>query len=505
MKAALYTRVSTEEQAEYGFSLDAQKRRLYEYCNSNNIEIYNIYTDEGISGHSITKRVALQKLLKDAKAKLFDLVVVYKTDRLSRNLLDLLTIKKELDVYDIELRMSDESIDTTDDTGMTMFSIMGAFAELERKKITERMMTGKRQLIRSTKTKLKQGIIPYGYIYDDINKSYVVNDLYREQIIQIYEKYAHGESYSAILRWMRDNNINFGNTNKKVWHISDTIRIIKNPIYKGYAGISYSGMYRYSRAIKNEPILFKATNVEPIVSEELWDKCNSIASVLQKSFVKKRPKEMFIFSSVLYCADCGRKMRAHQSTYRVTREKTLITYYYYQCRGTTDSDASVEELKKNYWCVGIAKVESYFKNHIKQMIKVAGTSPSKQLVIDEKALLKRKDAISNEITSKLKQKETLLEKLVSETISDDDYKSMSNKLLTDIKSLQNELSGVNEQILGMEDKLTYTSNLKDKLKVLGNLIKMWDKISDNDKKFIIDSSISRINIFRDKVFEIEYK
>ena len=95
MRAALYIRVSTEEQAEHGYSLDAQKKRLIEYCNQKNYEIYKLYADEGISGASIEKRVSLIEMIKDAEQKKFDVVVVYKTDRLGRSTIDLLTIQKK--------------------------------------------------------------------------------------------------------------------------------------------------------------------------------------------------------------------------------------------------------------------------------------------------------------------------------------------------------------------------------------------------------------------------
>ena len=225
MKAALYTRVSTDEQVEKGFSLEAQKRRLIEFCNKNNYQIYKIYSDEGISGHSITKRKSLQEMLNDAKENKFDCVIVYKTDRLSRNLLDLLTIKKELDSADVELIMSDESVDTSDDTGMAMFSIMGAFAELERKKICERLMSGKRQKIRTTGIKPKQAIPPYGYLYDDINKRYIVDERYRKDIIKVYELYEAGSSYNQIAQYLVNNNIYFGRS-KTQWHPSDIPRTV---------------------------------------------------------------------------------------------------------------------------------------------------------------------------------------------------------------------------------------------------------------------------------------
>ena len=222
---------------------------------------------------------------------------------MSRNLLDLLTIKKELDAADVELIMSDESVDTSDDTGMAMFSIMGAFAELERKKISERLMSGKRQKIRTTGIKPKQAIPPYGYLYDDINKKYIVDERYRDDILKVYELFESGKSYNYIAQYMVDHNINFGRT-KTQWHASDIPRIIRNPVYKGWTGISYYNLIQTGLRLENEPILLKATNVEPLISEEYWDKVNKSAQTRSKYFVKKYPTDIFIFAGLVYCSDC---------------------------------------------------------------------------------------------------------------------------------------------------------------------------------------------------------
>ena len=87
MKVAIYTRVSSQEQALHGHSIHEQKRKLISFCEINDWEQYEVFTDAGFSGGS-TKRPALQNLFN--KLDQFDLVLVYKLDRLTRNVRDLL-------------------------------------------------------------------------------------------------------------------------------------------------------------------------------------------------------------------------------------------------------------------------------------------------------------------------------------------------------------------------------------------------------------------------------
>ena len=102
MRVALYTRVSTEDQAREGFSLEVQRNFLLQYANNFGWEVFcslsgkDVYMDDGYSGGNMD-RPALQRLLFDARNKQFDLVMVYKQDRLSRRLKDLLGLLEEID------------------------------------------------------------------------------------------------------------------------------------------------------------------------------------------------------------------------------------------------------------------------------------------------------------------------------------------------------------------------------------------------------------------------
>ena len=139
MKASIYIRVSTEDQAKEGYSLEVQREYLESFAKREKYEIFKVYCDDGISAYS-TRREALQQLLKDAKNKKFDFVLVYKIDRFSRNLKDLLNLVDELSSYGIGFKSATEPFDTTTSAGKLMFQQLGSFAEFERNRIAERVL-----------------------------------------------------------------------------------------------------------------------------------------------------------------------------------------------------------------------------------------------------------------------------------------------------------------------------------------------------------------------------
>jgi DNA invertase Pin-like site-specific DNA recombinase len=136
MLTALYIRVSTKDQTTLN-----QEIYLLDYCKRNNFEIYKIYKDEGISGTK-TSRAGLDLMLQDMRKKYFDCIVIYKLDRLGRSLQHLLQILEELKNKDVRLICSDMNIDTGTPQGKFFFSVVGAFAELEREIIRERIYAG---------------------------------------------------------------------------------------------------------------------------------------------------------------------------------------------------------------------------------------------------------------------------------------------------------------------------------------------------------------------------
>ena len=136
MKAAIYLRVSTTEQTTHN-----QELELKSYCEKEQFDIYEIYKDEGISG-SKTSRPALDKMLKDMREKKFDVVVVWKFDRLGRSTKHLLQVLEEMKNKDVRLIATSQNIDTNSPMGKLFFTILAGFAEMERELIRERILLG---------------------------------------------------------------------------------------------------------------------------------------------------------------------------------------------------------------------------------------------------------------------------------------------------------------------------------------------------------------------------
>lgn len=140
-KAAIYVRVSTEEQAKEGFSLAGQEQALKDHAKLLGYDIYKIYKDEGKSAKDM-HRPAMQQMLKDAEKRYFSAIIVYKLDRFSRSLKDLILTIEKLKEIDIDFVSVQDRIETASASGKLMFHIISSFAEFERDIISERTKFG---------------------------------------------------------------------------------------------------------------------------------------------------------------------------------------------------------------------------------------------------------------------------------------------------------------------------------------------------------------------------
>ena len=158
IKAVGYVRVSTEEQAREGLSLDAQEEKIRAYCTAKGWRLVRIYRDEGFSGKDLN-RPALQEMLRDLKANGIQAVVVAKLDRLTRSVRDLGYLIDDL--FDgVALASVEESLDTSGAGGRFVLNILGAVAQWERETISERT----RNTLRYKRERGEWvGRVPYGF------------------------------------------------------------------------------------------------------------------------------------------------------------------------------------------------------------------------------------------------------------------------------------------------------------------------------------------------------
>ncbi|MEK4826684.1 recombinase family protein [Niallia sp. FSL W8-0951] len=144
-RVAIYCRVSTEEQATEGYSISAQLQTLRQYTQLYGWEIAEEYVDEGISGKNISGRPAMQKLISDVEKDKFQAVLVWKISRLSRNMLDTLTLLDKFEDYGVKFISYSENFDTGSPIGRLVVQLMASIAEMERNTLAENVKLGMKQ------------------------------------------------------------------------------------------------------------------------------------------------------------------------------------------------------------------------------------------------------------------------------------------------------------------------------------------------------------------------
>lgn len=310
MLVGLYPRVSTQEQAENGYSIDEQIDRMTKYCEAMGWQIYKVYTDAGFSGASL-KRPALQQLIQDVKSKRVEKVLVYKLDRLSRSQKDTLYLIEDVFLKnDVDFVSMSEQLDTKTPFGKAMVGLLSVFAQLEREQIKERMMMGKLQ-------KAKRGLYhgsfesPIGYVYS--NKKLAVNDFEAMQIRLLFELYLEGKSPSEIANVLNDKG--YYNKHGK-WTRWSVRHAVENRLYIGdiqYQKKWYNGVH------------------EPIIDLETFEKAQRVLAKRRDDYNvnKNTGKPKSLFGGLIVCGCCG--ARYHKETNRSKQRGKTYEYVYYKC------------------------------------------------------------------------------------------------------------------------------------------------------------------------------
>ena len=180
-----YVRVSTLIQAEEGFSLEAQRRKIEAYCELHDLHLSEIIEDAGISGKSVNGRPGIQLVIDKVKSRKVDNVVVFKLDRLARNLKEACEISELMQKKGVALHSISEKIDTGSATGKLFYHILSAMNEWERGVISERTVTA--LSLKKSKGERISRFAPYGYKFNGDN---IVSVDKEQEVIQIVKNMA---------------------------------------------------------------------------------------------------------------------------------------------------------------------------------------------------------------------------------------------------------------------------------------------------------------------------
>lgn len=344
MKAAIYLRVSTEEQRERQ-SIATQRDFAERYCALHEIPVTDFYADDGVSGTvSLEQRLEGSRLLKDARGKRFNSVLIYRLDRLGRDPRLILNAVKELEDLGVEVKSMTEPFDTSSPSGRFLLTILSGVAGLERDTIIQRCVEGINRLAREGAW--VGGIVPYGYRVEGVRREARLavsearvprTDLTEAGVIRLIFRMAGDEGQSCIAiadhlnqlgippAYARDaGELERGKRRRTTsgrWRDSRIRYILRNPTYKG---IHFFGKHRRN---PQQPRPVVERSVPAIVDQGLWERAQR---TLRRNllFSRRNARRKYLLRGLIKCGHCGRTYigTAHGSAKRPYR-------VYYVCNG----------------------------------------------------------------------------------------------------------------------------------------------------------------------------
>ena len=359
LRAVGYKRVSMKEQVD-GHSLDAQEANIRQYAENQEWQLTKFYTDAGISAKKGSHRPALEMLLNDAQAGLFDIVIVDKIDRFYRHLSSLLTALEKLNSWQVSFASVQERLDFTTVWGKLTLTVLGTLAEIYIDNLRQETRKGKKQRARNG---LWNGNIPYGYCrgncssckeangvnycpnfgskdIDNDPRQLILHPVESQVVRHIYQLYLEENiSDARIARRIQELEISLPN-GKIVLPRTKGIpnRYAPGPFKKDYVrtiltNIFYTGIVAYAAQAKkrdrNSHLLFPGRH-PAIISPEKFEATQELRKLLVRTrqFKHGHPSRVYPLTGILYCGYCGSPFRG--STARETkyyRDSSRIDHY----------------------------------------------------------------------------------------------------------------------------------------------------------------------------------
>lgn len=455
MKAALYTRVSTNDQID-GFSLSAQLTELNRYCDREGIEVYKSYIDEGISG-TLEARPEFQAMISDAEKKLFDIILVHKYDRFARNVELSQKVKKQLKKSGVALISITEPLE---DSPMGFF--VGGLHELMAEYYSRNLgKESKKGHIERARQGFHNGSVPYGYKRDD-KGSMVINEEQAKIVREIFHKYNYeGYGSTKIALWL--NEIGIPTAVEGRWAHQPINHMLKNVKYIGkiyYDGVVYPGKH------------------EPIISEEEFN--------LSQRFMKERTwtRELrgsnygkFLLVGMLKCGNCHKSMIVHVT--KVKRPNRRVPEFpYYRCSRAKHVD-SVKKCE-NTIHHRVENVDKYFLNYIRTKYKHIPVESIERYSNVSTVLSDRKNEA-------IKELDRIKQALIKGYFSPDEYYQEKKKIEAEIKIIDSQPKNDKELQKEMASKIK-------------NLLQEFDNAQTiAEKKGIIKKFVKCVYITTDSI------
>lgn len=445
---AIYVRVSTDEQARDGYSIDAQIKAIKDYAIKNNIYIdpTYIYKDEGISGRKAEKRPAFMDMIARAKTKPkpFDVILVHKFDRFSRNREDSIVykslLKKECDISVLSIS---EPLDPDDKMSIILEAFLEAMAEYYSINLSEEVKKGMME-----KHSLGELQTCPSYGYNAKNNMLVINEDEAKIVKYIFEEY--GINHTPMIEIARKL-YKMGIKTKKGKNFENrtVCYILNNPVYIGK--LKYTPGTRKAHTFDDPNTILVDGKHSPIISIELW---NKVQQELTNTFKFRHPNQRNStnisnwLKGVVRCKECGYTM--------VLNNKTKL-----RCNGYNKGRCS------NYAAIDIKEVKELVINQLKRDYS---TGKIEHIIINKKTnkSVSEYEILQNTLNNLRDKEKRIKDAYLNGIDSIEEYKLNKKMLEKEKKEIENKLHSTNKP----DNKKTIT-------KVIENGKKLYDLLTDD--------------------------
>lgn len=471
-----YCRYSSDAQRD-GYSIEAQRKAIMEYCKRMNYNILEFYIDEAKTGTN-DNRDAFQRMIHDSNKGLFKAVIVHKLDRFSRDRYNSVIYRKKLKDSGVKLISVLENIDDDNPEDLILLSVLEGMADYYSKNLAREVRKGMNEAAKQGLS--TGGVSPFGYKVDKSIRRLVPNDK-AQYVRMMFEMFANGSSTLDIETKLNDLGITTGTG--KMWTTKAIRKILENEVY---CGVKLWNSYRTNKhpETTNHDNIIRVNDAhEAIVSRELFDKVQYLISSNKKVCqVKYRNPHKYLLTGYLFCKKCGKPISGACST-----SKSKKIHYYYKCKGATvkhttkcSTPAIRQELLESYVIKVIADIFENSGNINKWAKDIIEVYNKKIGVTCDVATLK---ANLNDLS---KRKNRLLDLYLSGDLEKDIYISKLNELENGINTIKCEL-------LKAEDNHTFTiEEIELALKLMIDDLKINNP--EINKKGIFNALIDKIAI-----------
>lgn len=457
IKAALYIRVSTEEQAKHGYSLSSQKQRLIEYCKEQNYMITDIYIDEGKTARTKLKnRTELLRLIEDAKQKKFNRIIIWRLDRWFRNIADYYKVQETLEANKVDWECSDEEYNTTTSNGRLHLNIKLSIAQNESDQTSDRIKFNFDRMIKNGNIIVGKQGMPLGYTSNGTEKNKrMIKDIETEEITEDMWKniLSTGSIRKTLIYINKKYNLNI---------CYDSMRhYLMNEKYYGH----YRGNDNYCPAY---------------ITKEQFDEVQSM--IRRNNKMNKRHE--YIFSGLLKCPICHRNLAGFTSkTTKSHGNKVCFKYPSYRCNYHYQGNCTYNKRPVE------KTIETYLIENIKSTIN--------EYIIETKKISNKQEKTPKINKEKLKQR---LERLTDIYL---DGKIDKEKYNLEFDKIHKQLTLANEELIEQSNNNNSIKNIEKLFNK--NIMKLYENLTNENKNLFWKKIIDYIEITEENKYNIFLK